>query len=84
MAKKIRDGVWRCTGGFTFSDGARKTVVRSDGLVPHDYPYEVMDGRERLFEDVTPPSAKKRSARRSETATAAPDEVRDAKVPADE
>jgi hypothetical protein len=46
-------------------------------LVPHEFGYEVMDGREHLFRDVT-------QVRSVEQATAAPGEKRDVVPPVDD
>lgn len=71
MAKKTRSGVWRCKSGFVGPVGARKRVaVPAGALVPHEFPYEVMDDREGLFEDVSAPCGE------VEQATAAPGEKR--------
>jgi hypothetical protein len=63
---KIRSGVWRCKGGF---GGPDFLAVPDGALVPVDFPYSVMDGREELFVCVE-------AAPQVEQATAAPGERR--------
>jgi hypothetical protein len=77
MAKKTRSGVWQCVGGFAAPIGDHVRSVPDGALVPHEFGYEVMDGREHLFRDVT-------QVRSVEQATAAPGEKRDVVPPADD
>jgi hypothetical protein len=77
MAKKTRSGVWQCVGGFAAPIGDHVRSVPDGALVPHEFGYEVMDGREHLFRDVT-------QVRSVEQATAAPGEKRDVVAPADD
>jgi len=69
MAKKTRSGVYRCRGGFAASIDGQTQVVPDGSLVPHQFGYEIMDGREHLFEDIA-------QVRNVEQATAAPGERR--------
>jgi hypothetical protein len=71
MARKIRSGVYRCQGGFCTPFNGQVVTVPDGALVPHEFPYEIMDGREHLFDDVS-------AAREPEVeeATAAPGEKR--------
>lgn len=71
MGKKTRSGVWRCRGGFAAPGGL---MVPDGTLVPNELGYEVMDGRENLFEDVS-------QSRAVEQATAAPGEKRAVQPP---
>lgn len=71
MAKKIRSGVYRCDRGYVASTKSGTVRVAGGKLVPYDLPYEVMDGREHLFTDISGPRGEV-----VEQATAAPGEKR--------
>lgn len=74
MAKKTRSGVYRCKGGFAAPIGGQVVVVPDGALVPYQFGYEVMDGREDLFEDIAAPRGAEQAD--VEQATAAPGERR--------
>lgn len=76
--KKITQGVHRCVGGFVTIIDGRKVSVRDGAVVPYDVGYEVLDGREHLFVDLSVPRTQ---VRRVEQATAAPAEVRNTEPP---
>lgn len=79
--KKTTEGVYRCIGGFVTVKNGKRLAVANGTIVPYDAPYEVMNGREQLFEDL---SAPRQRSSRIEQATAAPGEMRNVTKPKDD
>jgi len=69
---KITSGVYRANTGFVVALKSGNVRVPEGSVVPYDFGYDVIDGREELFTDVSQP----RSASVVEQATAAPGEKR--------
>jgi len=53
MAKKTRSGVYKAKEGFATPHRGQMLMVGAGALVPNELPYDVMDGREHLFEDIS-------------------------------